>query len=87
MLQRLLQLTPTMDALIYSGQVSTNALTALHKQVLSEIETLLSPMAKAQKMLEGDKYPTISSVPFIIWKLHENLKARTIDNDTISSST
>jgi hypothetical protein len=89
MLQRLIELTPTIDALIYSGQVATNALSATQKQVLTEIEALLAPMAKAQKTLEGDKYPTISSVPFLIWKLRENLRARTIprEHDDISAPT
>jgi hypothetical protein len=76
MLNRLLILTPTIEALIASGQVSTSSLTSHQKQVLTEVEHLLSPVAKAQKTLEGDKYPTISFVPFFVWKLREHLKSQ-----------
>ena len=82
MLDRLLLLTPSIDALIASGQVKATALTSYQKQVLAEVEDLLAPMAKAQKTLEGDKYPTISFVPFFVWKLRENLKARATSPDT-----
>ena len=89
MLNRLLLLTPTIEAaLIASGQVNTNALSPSQKQILQEVEALLAPMAKAQKRLEGDKYPTISSVPFLVWKLRENLKLRvTASDNNLSSAT
>ena len=89
MVQRLVQLTPSIDALIYGNQVKATALTHTQKLVLAEIESLLAPMAKAQMTLEGDKYPTISSVPFLIWKLRENLKARMATNneEAFSAST
>ena len=50
MLDRLLLLTPTIDALIASGQVKATALTPYQKQVLAEVEDLLAPMAKAQNL-------------------------------------
>ena len=89
MLQRLLQLTPAIDALIYGGRVNATSLNENQKRVLSEIEALLAPMAKAQKLLEGDTYPTLSSVPFLIWKLWDILKARAgiEDHQEISAST
>lgn len=89
MLNRLLLLTPSIDALVASGQVNTSSLTASQKNVLTEVESLLSPIAKSQRTLEGDKYPTISLVPFFVWKVREKLKSKampTVD-DEISPST
>ena len=84
MLHRLLVLTPTIDALIASRQVNTPPLTPHQKKVLTEVEHLLAPIAKAQKTLEGDKYPTISFVPFFIWKLREHLKSQSTESAVMS---
>mmetsp|Transcript_12832 Transcript_12832/g.25980 ORF Transcript_12832/g.25980 Transcript_12832/m.25980 type:complete len:754 (-) Transcript_12832:39-2300(-) len=89
MVDRLLLLTPSIDALVASGQVKVSALTPTQKKVLNEIKDLLSPFASAQKKLEGDKYPTVSMVPYLVWKIRKHLKARAepIDEGQITSST
>jgi zinc finger BED domain-containing protein 1 (E3 SUMO-protein ligase ZBED1) len=87
MLSRLNTLTPTIDALIASGQVNTTPLTPSQKQVLVEVEKLLEPVKVAQTKLEGDKYPTISFVPFFIWKLRGTLKSHADGDDSFKVST
>jgi len=89
MIDRLLTLTPTIDALIASRQVNVTALTHTQRKVLAEVEHMLRPMAKAQKGLEGDTYPTLSMVPYCVWKIREALKAKAHanDDDDISVST
>lgn len=86
MLERLLLLTPSIDTLIINKAINTAALTDTQKQVLTETESLLAPIAKCQKMLEGDKYPTVSSVPFMIWKIRKSLQAFTQTTETPSRS-
>ncbi len=71
-----------------AGRVNTIPLTPFQKQVLVEVENMLAPIAKIQRSLEGDKYPTISYVPFYVWKTRETLKARAqaTDADNLSFS-
>jgi hypothetical protein len=84
MLNRLLELTPTINALIDSNLVNTTPLTSHQEQVLREVEHLLTPIQKAQERLEGDKYPTISTVPFFVWKLRKHLKEHITEPDCLS---
>lgn len=85
MLERLLVLTPSIDTLIINKSVNTTALTETQKKVLTETESLLAPIAKCQKMLEGDKYPTVSSVPFMIWKMRKTLQGFSETTETTRS--
>ena len=54
--------------LISRGELggSCNDLSPIHKMVLKDVSFLLHPMSQVQKLLEGDKYPTISVVPYCI---------------------
>jgi hypothetical protein len=86
MLSRLLDLKPFVDSLIDTGAV-TSATKLLPEQtvLLKEVRDLLEPFAEAQRSLEGEKYVTISMIPYAIWKIRKTLK-ETLECPTKSDS-
>jgi hypothetical protein len=73
MLTRLRELGPPISAVIGAGLVNKADLTPHQKAVLKEVEEILKPMASAQRHLEGDKHPTISLVPYHLYKIRKTL--------------
>jgi hypothetical protein len=86
MLKRLCELMPAIDALIIGDQkINVSSLTDDQKKILEEVEKALKPMADAQRILEGDTYPTISLVPFFLYKIRNTFQ-KYLDSPTTSAS-
>jgi hypothetical protein len=62
---------------------SCDDLSPTHKLVLKDVRILLHPLANAQNMLEGEKYPSISLVAFSITYIRKCLIKATSRNDLI----
>lgn len=82
MCQRLLRLKPYI--VLMQGE-ETNIpleyhLNDGHWRIISDVVQILEPFMKAQKLLEGEKFVTISLVPPIIGKIRSNLMEAT-END------
>jgi hypothetical protein len=58
-------------------------LSPTHKMVLKDVRIHLHPLAKAQNMLEGEKYPSISLVAYCITYIRKCLVKATTRNDLI----
>ena len=69
MLARLHYLRRAIKTLIINEEIALTDLTPVQYKVLDEVESLLKPTATAQELLEGDKYPTISLVPYYLHKI------------------
>jgi hypothetical protein len=59
---------------------SCTDLSPTHRLVLKDVRILLHPMSKVQKLLEGEKYPTLSLVPFCIFYIRKCLTKATVPN-------
>jgi len=57
-----------------AGEQITCNLNAMQWKVLSDVDKLLSPFMLVQKALEGEKYVTISLIPFSIAKVRSGLQ-------------
>ena len=66
MLSRLRYLRMAIQNLIFNKSITATDLTQDQYEILEDVEKLLEPTAIAQKYLEGEKYPTISLVPFFL---------------------
>ena len=75
MLARLRYLRKAISVLIVNEDVAAKNLTADQYKVLYEVESLLKPTAIAQELLEGDKYPTISLVPYYLQQIRGQYEA------------
>jgi hypothetical protein len=76
MLARLRYLRKAIQVLSVNGEISARDLSEEQKHILDEVELLLKPTAKAQCLLEGDKYPMISLVSYFlhqIWLQYERM--------------
>jgi hypothetical protein len=71
MIRHLRFLKEAIGSLRGGGEVECNEITELQWTVLGDIEIALSTMAEVQRTLEGDKYVTVSLVPFSIFKIRE----------------
>jgi len=60
-----------------SGEVSIQMLTREEWDSLNLLLTVLCPFRVAQKMLEGNKYVTSSLVPYIVYKVRDELTKMT----------
>lgn len=70
MCQRLLYLRPYLNIMITRNQLTrTTNLTDAQWAIVQDIVHLLEPFMVVQKQLEGEKYVTISLVPYLIWKV------------------
>ena len=70
MCQRLIYLRPYMNIMVTNGHLSaTTMLTDPQWSIVQDIVHLLEPFMVVQKQLEGEKYVTISLVPYLIWKV------------------
>lgn len=85
MLARLRYLRKAIQVLIINEDIAATDLTPAQYKVLDEVETLLKPTATAQQMLEGEKYPTISLVPYFLHKIRCQYEAMNGNDDSISS--
>ena len=47
----------------------------MQHKILEEVEKLLCPMALAQRYLEGQKYATVSLIPYSLWKIRNALSS------------
>ena len=86
MLRRLRILRKAIEGLIATNQINKDNLTEQQWLILHEIEEALKPMARAQRFLEGDKYPTASFVPYFLYKIRKTY-AKIIDDDATTEST
>lgn len=76
MCQRLLRLKKYFEMMVLAGTlVATMNLTVAQWEIVTLIIKLLQPFMQAQKMLEGEKYVTISLVPTLIISLRNQLIA------------
>ena len=68
-------IAPHATLLISNGDIggACNDLSPTHRLVLKDVRILLHPMSKVQKLLEGEKYPTLSLVPFCIFYIRKCL--------------
>ena len=73
MVKRLNLLMPCIDSLFAGGQVSASGesrqLTEMQKKILVQAEKVLEPIAVFQEMLEGEKFVTLSLVPFGVYTI------------------
>ena len=74
MIERLLKLKDALK-LLYSTHKVKKRLSAAEWEVLEHVSTLLKPFMCVQKALEGEKYVTISLVPFLLAQLRTKLQA------------
>jgi hypothetical protein len=83
MIRRLRFLKEAIGSLRGGGEVECNEITELQWRVLEDIQMALSTMAEVQRTLEGDKYVTVSLVPFSLFKIREAYVSM-LDNQDIS---
>ena len=70
MCQRLVFLRPYLTVMVATQKLSaTFMLTEPQWGIVQEIVHILEPFMIVQKQLEGEKYVTISLVPYLIWKV------------------
>ncbi|KAL3759277.1 hypothetical protein ACHAWU_002078 [Discostella pseudostelligera] len=80
MLSRLRYLQRAIQVLVVNESIVATDLTPDQYEILHDVENLLKPTAEAQKYLEGEKYPTISLVPFFLHSIRRQYKAMAEDN-------
>ena len=74
MLDRLVYLRPALNALIADNTIpEDNVITQEEWHTVLKIVDILKPFKTAQKKLEGDKYVTISWIPYMIKNIHSKL--------------
>ena len=74
MIQRLRMLKNYLGILVEEGVLDPDTnLSDEEWQMLEEIEKLLEPFMVIQRLLEGQKYVTLSLVPYLIGEVRENL--------------
>jgi hypothetical protein len=76
MLGRLRYLRRAIGALVFNEDITATYLTPALYDSVEDVEQLLKQMAEAQKLLEGEKYRTISLIPFFlhtIWRQYEQM--------------
>jgi hypothetical protein len=79
MLARLRYLRKAIQVLTVNGEISASDLSDEQKNILDEVELLLKPTAKAQRLLEGEKYPTISLVAYFLYQIRLQYERMTHD--------
>jgi hypothetical protein len=71
-----------------NGEISASDLSEEQKRILDEVEALLKPTGKVQRLLEGDKYPTISLVAYFLHHIRVQYEKMAHDTDlSVSVST
>ena len=70
-------------ALCASGQVKCKNLYEYQWDVLHQVEMALEPLASAQRILEGESYPTGSLVPYAVHKIMHGFRAMIHDKTTL----
>ena len=63
-------------SLVFNEDITATYLTPALYDSVEDVEQLLKQMAEAQKLLEGEKYRTISLIPFFlhtIWRQYEQM--------------
>lgn len=74
MCKRLLQLKEYITILRNQNQIPVAiCLTDPQWGIISEMAQLLEPFMIIQQMMEGEKYVTISLVPYLVWKVRQHL--------------
>jgi hypothetical protein len=76
MCERLLRLRPYFNAMALEGtnMKPEENLTDEQWKVVGDVSALLKPFMISQKFFEGEKYVTVSFIPFLITKMREGLK-------------
>lgn len=86
MCERLLRLQPVLKAMHGAG-ISPNSkavhLTEFQWTVITLAEHLLKPFMAVQKELEGEKYVSVSFIPFMLARLRKGLEAAVVEQDRI----
>eukprot|EP00559_Dactyliosolen_fragilissimus_P004855 CAMPEP_0184865878 /NCGR_PEP_ID=MMETSP0580-20130426/19513_1 /TAXON_ID=1118495 /ORGANISM="Dactyliosolen fragilissimus" /LENGTH=777 /DNA_ID=CAMNT_0027365255 /DNA_START=221 /DNA_END=2554 /DNA_ORIENTATION=- len=86
MIEIILYLHPFITGLSSMGSIDIEPLTNDQVSVLKEMKQMLEPMDKCQKMLEGQKYVTISLIPMSIFKIEQTF-CTTASNELLSDAT
>ena len=74
MVERLLKLRPTFEKMVGDGVLAQeDCLDDEQWETVGDVKTLLEPFMCVQKLLEGQKYVTISLVPYLINKVRNGL--------------
>jgi hypothetical protein len=73
MLSKLLRLKPAIFALTASSKIPTY-LAILDWDIIEVLTVLLKPFMRVQKFMEGDKYITVSFMPYLVSKIRSILK-------------
>jgi hypothetical protein len=81
MLARLRYLRKAIQVLSVNGEIAARDLNEEQKRILDEVEVLLKPTAKAQRLLEGEKYPTISLVSYFLHQIRLQYERMAHDTD------
>lgn len=82
MIKRLLMLKAFFALMALKGELEKN-LSDYHWEILRQLEILLRPFKEIQKVLEGQKYVTLSLVPYLISVARSGLE-KISDSDTHS---
>ena len=80
MLSRLRYLQRAIQVLVVNKSIVATDLTTEQYKILEDVENLLKPTAEAQKLLEGEKYPTISLVPFFLHSIRRQYEEMAKDD-------
>ena len=81
MINRLLELKESFSTLVRRDLLSQDMnLTDEQWDALNDIKALLEPFMIVQKVLEGQKYPTASLVPYLIKKVRDGLEKVALHN-------
>ena len=74
MIERFLDLLPYLNLLVTQKSLHKDSMLSREEEnELRELHELLEPFMLAQKVLEGQKYVTISLVPYLINEIRQNL--------------
>lgn len=79
MLSRLRYLRRAIQVLVVNQSVAAIDLTPAQYDIIEDVENLLKPTAEAQRLLEGEKYPTISLVPYFLYSIRRQYEEMAVD--------
>lgn len=82
MISRLLKLKIYFDIMESKGMLACN-LSPLNWDLLKQIEAVLKPFMLIQRLLEGQKYPTLSFVSYLISHIRTGLEQVILNHDNI----
>ena len=76
LIDHLLEMKPALDILLTQGKIKEGQyLTDAQWSILTMIETVLRPFTFFQKLLEGEKYLTVSLLPLCVVQIRKRLEA------------